>query len=183
LTLLRTLRPITRDGENMGMRRVVTTFLVILLFLTGSACAQHLPRQPLVLPFAAAHKGTVLTTDFQATEDRIHLFLLLFKEKSVLPQYMGSGGYDPKARKRLDNGLPIPLRLTVSRLDPSEASPLFDKEFFELELQGMSATDYSKMITAIKLSPGNYRVRLEALRDIPELAEASIKFVIGVITH
>jgi hypothetical protein len=171
----------------MGMRRVVTTFLVVLLFLTGSACAGHLPRQPLVLPFAAAHKGTVLTTDFQATEDNMYWFSLqlIFKQNNVedrerIRKLAGSGGYDPKARKRLDNGLPIPLRLTITRLDPSGVSPIHDKEIIEEELEGYSATYYSKIIDTVRLSPGNYRVRVEALRDIPELAETPINFTIYI---
>ncbi len=90
----------------------------------------------------------------------------------------GDGGYDPKTNKRLNNGLPIPLKLKITRLDPAGEISTYDKEITEEELEAYRADGkgLSKIIDRIKLSRGHYRVHVEALRDIPELATTPIEF-------
>lgn len=174
----------------MGMRRTLMAAMALFPFFSGRAMAQRLPRQPILLPFSAAQKGAVLTIDFEVIENNFYTFILTmgFKKNDMtdtqrVVKLAGDGGYDPKTHKRLNNGLPIPLKLKISRLKPSGEISIYDKEIIEEELEAYraDAKGLSKKIDRIKLAPGNYRVRVEALRDIPELAATPIQF--GIYIH
>lgn len=170
------------DEKIMRMRRSLLAVMALFPFLSMCAMAQSLPRQPIFLPFEAAKKGSVLTFDFEAAENNLYTFILILQwsendkaENARIAKFMGDGKYDPKTHKRLNNGLPIPLRLKISRLDPAGDISIFDKEITEEELSGYSTKEFTKIIDRIELSRGDYRVRVEALRDIPELAVSPIK--------
>lgn len=174
------------DEKIMKMRRTLMAVMALFPFLAKSAMAERLPKQPIFLPFAVAQKGSILTFDFEAVENNLYTFILIFQwsndvaERAHLVRFRGDGGYDPKTHKRLNNGLPIPLRLKISRLDPPGELSIYDKEITEEELSGYSTKEFTKIIDRIKLSPGNYRVHVEALRDIPELAATPIQFGIYI---
>lgn len=104
-------------------------------------------------------------------------------ERARIAKFMGDWGYDPKTNKRLNNGLPIPLKLKIFYLDPSGEKLIYDKEIMEEELEGYraDATGFTKTIDRVKLTPGVYRVYVEALRDIPDLNTAPIEF--GIYIH
>lgn len=177
-----------RGEKIMNMRRTLMALMALSPFFSGCAMAERLPRQPIFLPFALAQKGAALTIDFEAVENARYTFILTFQwskdvaENARLIKFMGDGRYDPNTHKRLNNGLPIPLKLQISRLDPSGEISIYDKEIIEEELEGYRAdgSSFSKIIDIVKLPPGNYRVRVEALRDIPELAATPIQFGIYV---
>lgn len=173
----------------MKMRRIFLVVWALLTFHSMKAVAESLPKQPIFLPFAVAQKGTVLTFDFEAVENNLYTFILTFQlnddavTRAGVAKFMGDGGYDPKTHKRLNNGQPIPLRLTISNLNSSSDIPIFDKVIIEEELEAFrgDAKGFSKIIDRIKLSSAKYRVHVEALRDIPELTATPIEF--GIYIH
>ncbi|MDD5300171.1 MAG: DUF5625 family protein [Gallionella sp.] len=176
-----------RDEKFMKMRRTLMAVMALFPFLAKSAMAERLPKQPIFLPFAVAQKGSVLTFDFEAVENNLYTFLLLLKwsendktENARIAKFMGDGVYDPKTNKQTNTGMPIPLRLKISRLDPAGEISIYDEEIINEELQSMGPKELEKVAHRIKLPTGNYRVHVEALRDIPELAATPIQFGIYI---
>ena len=85
-----------------------------------------------------------------------------------------AGEYEQKPGKL---GISTPLRLTITALDGSGEHPMLIME--NLELQGRnSSDDFVRHIAWVLLQPGRYRVRIESLKDVPELLETPVKFEI-----
>jgi len=170
----------------MSILRTLARAMALFLFLCNYA--DSLPREPVFLPFAACQKAAILAFDFEAIEDNSYVFLLTLQwsendtaQREHLAKFMGDGGYDPKTNKQINTGLPIPLRLKISRLDPAGEISIYDKEIMEEELQSRGPKELEKVIDRIKLSTGNYRVHVEALTGIPELVGTPIG--LGIYVH
>src|SRR5262249_21348327 len=86
----------------------------------------------------------------------------------------GTGAY--RDGRQVDTGSAIPVRLHVERIGNDGTSSILDKMFTNHDLEGMTADYFSKIITRIRLAPGRYRARVEALENIPELADISVHF-------
>ena len=78
--------------------------------------------------------------------------------------------------RQIDTGLAIPVRLRVERIDNNGASPVLERVFTNHDREGMAADYFSKIITRIRLEPGRYRARVEALESIRELEGISVHF-------
>jgi hypothetical protein len=148
-----------------------------------------LPAAHVDVPFQAGVKGSMVDAQFHVSRaDGYTLYLNLdFKEgdaddRDRVRKLVGSSGYDgtgPGARQ-IDPGLSIPVRLSVGRVDAGKTWSVLDDVFTDHRLEGYSATDYSKIITEVRLERGDYRVRIEALADIPELSGRPVHFDIHV---
>ncbi|MCX5865633.1 MAG: DUF5625 family protein [Deltaproteobacteria bacterium] len=77
-----------------------------------------------------------------------------------------------------DRSIPIPLKLTVSRLDGGKETVVYNEEVSKMYNAGAGGTD--RGIAGIKLEPALYRVRLETLAAVPELADIPVNFEIGL---
>lgn len=157
--------------------------LVISLVLPQISCTSHLPREPITVPFSLAEKGFSITTDFAAVE-RVYLYLFsldLVLTKNDEEQFQrvarlwgGPSSFNRETSEFKPMGIPIPLRLTVSRVVNEREEIVFDKEFSQLASWAGSRTQLSKLISYVKLTPGHYRVRLIALESVPELATTKV---------
>ena len=86
----------------------------------------------------------------------------------------GTGAY--RDGRQIDTGLAIPVRLRVERIGNNGASSILDRMFTDHDREGMAADHFSKLVTRIRLEPGRYRARVEALENIPELEDISVHF-------
>jgi hypothetical protein len=143
----------------------------------------RLPREPISVPFSLAEKGFSITTDFAAVERTYrYLFSLdLVLENNNEEQFQrlaklwgGPSSFNRETSEFKPVGIPIPLRLTVSRVVNEREEIVYDKEFSQLASWAGSRTQLSKLITYIKLPPGHYRVHLVALDAVPELASTKV---------
>jgi hypothetical protein len=155
------------------------------------------------VPFDAGHKGSAVEAEFSVATTRTYTFYLNlhFREgdqdrvpagKAVLTQQelkllkrdrqnkervrklAGTGAY--RDGRQIDTGLAIPVRLRIERIGNNDASSIFDRMFTNHDLEGTTADYFSKRITRIRLEPGRYRARVEALENIPELEDISVHF-------
>lgn len=112
-----------------------------------------------------AYYGFYLDLHFAANDpqDRARIFAL-------------AGNGETRSGHRVNNGLPIPVKLTVRHADKDAGPPLFDAIVPEQELEGYSATYFAKSITGLSLPPGLYSVRVDALQDIPDLGSVEVHF-------
>jgi hypothetical protein len=139
------------------------------------------PSTNLNLPFQAGVKGAVLDTQFRVrtTEGYNFNLDLHFRENNAqdrerVRELAGTGQYN-RAGRQINTGLPIPVRLRVSRIGDGVESVVLDGAFTDHDLEGFSASYYAKIITGARLEPGTYRVRIEALQDIPELNDVLVQ--------
>jgi hypothetical protein len=133
------------------------------------------------VPFEAGNKGTVAEAEFSVATSKTYTFYLNlhFREgngqnKERVRKLAGTGVY--RDGRQTDTGLAIPLRLRVERIGNNGASSILDRAFTDHDFEGMAADHFSKLMTRIRLEPGQYRARVEALENIPELEDISVHF-------
>lgn len=174
--------------------------LPLLLFISTNAfpldlaaLTEKLPH--ITLPFSLAEKGYVLTTDFKAGGNRnkayIYTFYLSFLitdddlKSGHIPRLLGfgtqnDGGAYTDADGSIRSGVLIPLKLRISRLEGKNEVTVLTKEYKKLSSSGAGNSRLFTAIDHIKLEPANYKVRLETLAAVPELAGVPVNFEIGL---
>lgn len=176
---------------------LVMAFLLPLVTACGSiywpALLEKLPPE-IDVPFSLAESGYVLTTDFEAGEKTYtYTFYLDFSTdvtKQLAPGAAHAFGFDDPHTGAYQyvngqyeffrTGGPIPLRLTVSRINGKDEVIAYDKEFSQLIGFGGNRSSILRTIDKIKLEPGHYRVRLETLASVGDLAAIPVNFRIGL---
>jgi hypothetical protein len=135
------------------------------------------------IPFAVQHAGAVVTAAFSIHQDLGYDFDL----------HLGFQEHDAEQRKRVrqiagsgarrsgvaDTGLPIPVHMQVVQFQPSGERVVYEEDRANLQLQGIGADYFDKIIDRISLQPGHYRVTITSLKDIPEMEGVPVSFVIG----
>jgi hypothetical protein len=132
-------------------------------------------------PFEAGNKGSVVEAEFSVATAKTYTFYLnlYFREgdrqnKERVRKLAGTGAY--RDGRQINTGLAIPVRLRVERIGNNGASSILDRMSTDHDLEGMAADHFSKLITRIRLERGRYRARVEALENIPELEDISMRF-------
>ena len=191
------------NNISINFRRTLLGILSLLPFFSSNvfpldltALFEKLPH--VTLPFTLSEKGHVLTTDFKAggnlNKTYTYTFYLSFLTKDspaeLRLRVAGLLGFNaPKNGSTYTNengeivhnrtGIPIPLKLSISRLDGEIETVVYNQEFRQLWTLAYGAS-YDKAIDKIKLDPAYYRIRLETLAAVPELANAPVSFEIGL---
>lgn len=172
----------TASEKIENLRRTICS-LLCAFSLGGWNSAMSLPREPITVPFSLAEKGFSITTDFAAVGRKYrYLFsldLVCHKNNEEDCQRLaklwgGPSSHDRESFELKPVGIPIPLRLTVSRIVEKKEEMVYENDFFQLASWAGSRTQLSKLITYIQLPPARYRVHLVALDAVPELAETKI---------
>jgi hypothetical protein len=152
---------------------------VILVLIAISGCTE-IPH--VRLRFSANKKGEILVTNFRVPERNLFNFDfdLYFNENDredrIRIQKMAGSGISSPDRKRLDNGLPIPVKLKIITADSSGEHTVFEKEIYEEEFGGTASNYFLKVILEKWLDKGNYKIKIESLHDIPELENVVVDF-------
>lgn len=162
----------------MKLRRRLLKLLAVIPFL--SACKESeedgLPTPPISLPFELQKAGAKIETAFRIEEDRKYSFELGFRfnDQSDRKRVAKLVGHP----KQEAVGIPIQLRIRVTRIAVAEEIVMLNKEISDPTLTGFSADQFIKNIVSIHMSPGYYRVSVESLKDVPELQGTQIEFAI-----
>jgi len=145
-----------------------------------------LPSPHISVPFAAGKKGAIVTTNLHvnfAAYYTVYLNLYFDKgnpeDRSHVAALAGSGATS-KSGQRLDNGLEIPVELTIVRKKDNQTNLILDDHFKTDELGGFTADHFAKVITGIRLDPGRYEIKIAALQDVPELRDVPVRFDVHI---
>jgi Domain of unknown function (DUF5625) len=180
------LLPIIGIVAGAAWRRKQLSLLIAALVLVAGALyvvTMGALSQPahVDVPFKAGNKGSVVKAEFSVATKKAYTFYLTlyFKEedrqsKERVRKLAGTGAY--RDGRQIDTGLAIPVRLGVERIGNNGALSILDRMFTDHDLEGMAADHFSKLITRIRLEPGRYGARVEALENIPELEDISVHF-------
>jgi hypothetical protein len=167
------------------MQKILAAIITMLACFTS--CVAEGPRPPIELPFAVHQAGATVTTELRIVEKGPYNYPfnlnLLFNEKDGsdrdrVSKLAGSVGKNIVTGKSTEPGIPISLKVTISVIDSSGVQPFLEKEILVGDLNGYSASYFSREIDSIRLTPGLYRVTIQSLKDIPELANTKVIFAI-----
>ncbi|MDE2420128.1 MAG: hypothetical protein KGO49_02965 [Gammaproteobacteria bacterium] len=150
----------------------------------------------LFIPFRLDKAGFVLNKEFETkARSQVYFFDLAFKPKVIdgnkeqlhrvirllernnhyNDQYIDANGVVIYPR----HGIKIPLRLTIIRIDSSQEIQIYDQIFDRLYSSGGGTEGFlPSEIDGVRISPGKYRIRLEALETVPELADIDVELYV-----
>lgn len=158
-------------------------FGVLILLPWFSACAKNTlpPKPPLILPFAVQKAGNKVETDLRIVEHREYTFSLQFtfkeddqEDRVRVKKLVGSAWKDEG-----DTGIPTPLKLKVSVIEPAGERVIVDKEVPELRLRSWGGNFFQKHIDYVTLEPGLHRVSVVSLQDAPDLTGIPMALIIS----
>jgi Domain of unknown function (DUF5625) len=157
------------------MNKQIRALLVCAITLMGSAKA-GLPgpsKPPLLTPFAAQRAGSTVDTTVRIVEHlryrfELRLYFSNSEQRTHLGTILGSSGRRNDGTPA-DTGLPIPVHLRIETTKPNNGDVVYEQEKSQLPLSSWGADSFSKMIDTIDLPPGEYRVVVQSLKDIPQL--------------
>lgn len=137
-------------------------------------------------------KGYVLEREVKVKKEGKYGFILKFISKSYeedngtdyskLHKYIKGDSDTSSAREMyLDKaGTPIPLKLTLYRINNKDKELVLDKEY---NTNGASSGGFGSItrgVTGIKLEKGLYTIRLETLKDFPKLKNRKVIYKVGI---
>jgi hypothetical protein len=171
----------------MNIRRRWLMLLAALPLL--SACKEgkedgDLPTPPLILPFEVQKAGNKVETPLKIVKQREYIFSLLFSYKKGDEIDRArvrklTGGYEVvKSGKVMEPGIPTPVKLRVIAIEATGEKLVYEKETDPI-LTSWGGDSFAKNIAYVVLQPGDYRIRVESLKDAPELAGTFIAIGIG----
>jgi hypothetical protein len=181
-------------NKRLNYTKVALAALIALPLAAISFCTIRNIDHPIIYSaiFGSPHvTATFIKNEIgQSVETKFHVpyksafgFYLDLKfntpqQRAYIEQYVGDGGR--RADGTLVNeGLPIPIHLTVRRLE-SDQNPIFDKQFTHEQLIGYTVNAFSKRITSLMLEQGDYDVRITLQQDVREFVNVPIEFGIGL---
>lgn len=150
------------------------------------------PTPPVTFPLQVSKAGSSAEIDVQIQEAREYRFIILFPyrnlaERARVAQLVGVSApityRAPDGRMvRETTGVMIPLHLTIHAMD-GQTELVKDERYDTRGREGFGAKYYARLIAAISLQPGLYRIRLEALQDTPEVSDIETSVTIYTRRH
>ncbi len=168
------------------IQRLLVFALILSTFFCFTACEASGPKPPIRLPFAVHKTGATISTEVRITKHGAYRypFFLIFpfkdnEERKHIRKLVGSGAHNYYG-KYVEPGIPIHLKITISKIDSSGEHILSEKEVSTVGIQSMDPNHFAREIEQhkFKMSPGLYRVTVENLKGIPEFADIKVIFVI-----
>ncbi len=144
------------------------------------------PATRVVVPFEAGRKEAVAVINYHASRDASFYFYLNLEFSESQPgsrdnvrKVAGSGATTNGIQ--VDNGIPISLQLLITKLSgANEEKPIFHQTIEEERLEGWADKYFSKIISKVFLTRGDYKVKVKSLNDTPELTGIPTYFDIHI---
>ncbi len=130
----------TKRSSNEQISRVYTStpnFTSGRDFFTAvTACSERsgLPSPPISVPVKLEQSGTIADFQFRVTEHNVYYYYLEFKfpeesqvERALLRKLLGGTAKD-RTGKLQEPGIPIPIKLTVTKINQGMEEKIYGKE-------------------------------------------------------
>lgn len=172
------------------LRFSILIFLFLLTIFLSSAivgCYASGPRPPIELPFAVHQASATVSTELRIVDNYTYPYVLRFvyEEKNYadrerVRKLVGSGARNRLTGEFKEPGIQIPLKITVNVIDSSGERTFLEKEILTGGLDSFNSKYYERDIdrNQIRIPPGLYRVTVQSLKNIPELANTKVIFII-----
>ena len=169
------------------IKRIFIAMLAFFPWLPACGSDARPPKPPFFVPFEAQKAGSTFTTVLRVVEHRNYMFALALgikkgatreatMENARQLSELAGGNERDKNGKPLSYGVSIPVKLKVAVIDSTGERTIYDKEIYQEEVTGGGSRGVTKLIDVIELNRGQYRINIQSLKDIPELAESPITF-------
>lgn len=159
--------------------------MAVLSWLSACADGTSPPNPPLSFPFSVEKAGNKVESVFRINKERYYSFsiLLLSKkgdkaDRERVRKLAGDPQVDMNG-KPTNPGTQIPLRLKLNLVTSAGEKTILEKEISEQKLWAQSEDGFSRLIDAAILKPGDYRVSVESLKDVPQLEGTPVSFEIA----
>jgi len=166
---------------NKRVKKMIILIQILLLCIAGCESS----NLPIELPFAAHKVGTSVSTELRIITDQKYYFSLMFmfnendaKDRARVKKQAGEGGIYTLTGESITPGIPIPLKLKITTVDSSGERLFLEKQVCKGILSAEGSNHYIRDIDLIYLPQGRYRVSVQTLKDIPELADTKVVFMI-----
>ncbi|WP_291987229.1 DUF5625 family protein [Candidatus Accumulibacter sp. ACC007] len=154
----------------------------MVAFLSACVDESLLPTPPLTWPLDMQKSGDKIDAKFRVVDHREYSLGLEFgfmndnqEDRERVRKLVGDDGQFING----DPGVPTPLRVKILEIRESGDKPFFEQELQISRLRSWTGNTFVKHIAYVRLNPGNYRVRVESLKDVAELAGMPLFFSIG----
>ena len=176
------------DSDHLPQRRLLLTGGMALIGGLALGCSSvgrtSAPRvPPITLPFPLQKAGARIEIDVRIVEDRSYRFVLMFmfktpEERKRIFDLVGGPYNDTDIKGRLVRpGVTVPIHLTVRTIRSGKPDELLrDERYLTEGREAYSANAFYRFFGSIGLEPGQYRVTVETLQDVPELAGVETNF-------
>ena len=164
----------------------LSIFIIAFLpWLSGCANGSQPPKPPIKLPFVVQKAGSKVETEMRIVEEKEYRFSLLFLYKKDdradgerVRELAGYSDLD-MGGKLLRPGVQTPLRLKIHVMDSAGDRLLLEQDILELRTVAAGSGRYTKQVIYMILKPGQYRVSVESLQDVPELIGTPVELQIA----
>jgi hypothetical protein len=154
----------------------------MVAFLSACVDESLLPTPPLTWPFDMQKSGDKIDAKFRVVDHREYSLGLEFgfkddnqEDRERVRKLVGDDGQFING----DSGVPTPLRVNILEIRESGDRLFFEQELQTSRLRSWTGNKFVKHISYVRLKPGDYRVRVESLENVAELAEIPMAFSIG----
>jgi hypothetical protein len=152
----------------------LSVFCILLMKLSG--CGLLNPTMPVEIPINLSKAGSVAEAEFWIPEDDVLEVIMRFNHE-----------HNPSEHERMFKlvgredirGVLIPLKIQIFK----QVAPDIDEIFYEkvhqstgADFGGFGADNIAREYGAVKISKGNYRLRVEILKPIPEFSDTQVEF-------
>lgn len=166
------------------VRQASAIFALLLIGLAAcSGNTDDLPEPPITVPFAVQKAGSKLSMEIWIPKEAGYFFTLEFthtegsvEDSDRVRKLAGWPTRDENGNWNVEHrGVPTPLSVKLY----SGPELLHEIKVAELMREAAGREYFSKRIFVARLKPGRYRVIVESLKDVPELAGIPVRFSIG----
>jgi len=173
----------------MRIKRFFIAFVVVFgiaFFIFSRVVVGWSPfdETPITVPIDLSKAGNVVEIKLNVWEKLRYAFSLEFNkgfeentsiDAKKFEEFIGRFFYDPETKAWRNNGTPIPINITIYKIDEKDTPVLiFDEEFItrghEYLIYYQKIIPFlGRRVTALNLERGHYLIRVESLENFPEL--------------
>ena len=160
------------------MRKIFAA--IIMMLFCFMACESTNQNTPTTLPFVIHKAGTKVTAELDVKEEHRYWFELQFwhqgkddAERERIEKLVGRGARDMVGNP-IDDGIPIPLKITISIIDASGERTVTEGEIFVREVWAGGGGHFDRGIGHILIPAGHCRISIQSINDIPELSDVKV---------
>ena len=173
----------------MVSKRLASKALRAAVTIALTSCDMLSPSAHASVPFkAAGMKGASAQLEFYVPTTKTYFFYLNLhylkgnrEDQERVSQLLDSWARHNGQPVRL--GPPIPLHLTISRMDNDRSEVVLDGQYAQHKLNGHGDDYFSDLIAFKSLHPGHYRAQIIETEDVPPLQNVPVRFDVHVPGH
>ncbi|SJM93437.1 DUF5625 family protein [Crenothrix polyspora] len=171
---------ITMHAFNQSMQSAANknTIIILILFICLTGCS-FFTYKIIDTPIALHKAGNVIETDFKIEQDdKISLKLRFFVndqpgDRNRLLDFLGR---EAGIGFSVPQTVTVPLKIKIIKYTDVKKSVILNKTYTTTGLVSSGETTLDRLIDKLSITSGNYRIRIETIKDFPQLIDTKVQF-------